>query len=197
MVARSDGDHYGQIRAYRFPKQTVVYGPRQVAAQINQDQVISPQVTLWNQQGSTVTFGTLLVIPIEESLLYVRPLYLGSSTKRIPELKRVIVAYGNQIVMAETLTKALIEIFGTSIASALESDRLESTATSIVEATSAMPGVEAAPALGVNLTFAQLAVELSAAIERQDKALKEGDWAAFGEEQKKIHEIAARMKTIK
>ncbi|TAK18344.1 MAG: UPF0182 family protein, partial [Acidobacteria bacterium] len=95
MVARSDGEHYGQIRAYRFPKQTVVYGPRQIAAKINQDQVISPQITLWNQQGSTVTFGTLLVIPIEESLLYVRPLYLGSSTRRIPELKRVIVAYGN------------------------------------------------------------------------------------------------------
>jgi len=68
MVARSDGDHYGQIRAYRFPKQTVVYGPRQIAAKINQDQVISPQITLWNQQGSTVTFGTLLVIPIEEPL---------------------------------------------------------------------------------------------------------------------------------
>lgn len=197
MVARSDGDHYGQIRAYRFPKQTVIYGPRQIAAKINQDQLISPQITLWNQQGSTVTFGTLLVIPIEESLLYVRPLYLGSSTKRIPELKRVIVAYGNQIVMAETLTKALIEVFGPSIAASLEPDRLGSAATSIVEATSAMPGVVAGPPLAANLTLAQLAEELSAAIEREDKALKEGDWAKFGEEQKKIREIVARMKSVK
>jgi uncharacterized membrane protein (UPF0182 family) len=197
MVARSDGDHYGQIRAYRFPKQTVVYGPRQIAAKINQDQKISPQVTLWNQQGSTVTFGTLLVIPIEESLLYVRPLYLGSSTKRIPELKRVIVSYGNQIVMAETLTKALVEIFGTSISTAFEPDRLEPDATSVVQSTSAMPAAPAGPPLAANLTFAQLAEELSAAIDRQDKALREGDWTQFGEEQKKIHAIAARMKTVK
>jgi uncharacterized membrane protein (UPF0182 family) len=197
MVARSDGDHYGQIRSYRFPKQTVVYGPRQIAAKINQDQKISPQITLWNQQGSTVTFGTLLVIPIEESLLYVRPLYLGSSTKRIPELKRVIVSYGNQIVMAETLTKALVEIFGTSIAPAFEPDRLEPDATSVVESTSAMPGAAAGPPLAANLTLSQLAGELSAAIDRQDRALSEGDWAQFGEEHKKIREIVERMKTVK
>jgi uncharacterized membrane protein (UPF0182 family) len=197
MVARSDGDHYGQIRSYRFPKQTVVYGPRQIAAKINQDQKISPQITLWNQQGSTVTFGTLLVIPIEESLLYVRPLYLGSSTKRIPELKRVIVSYGNQIVMAETLTKALVEIFGTSIAPAFEPDRLEPDATSVVESTSAMPGAAAGPPLAANLTLSQLAGERSAAIDRQDRALREGDWAQFGEEHKKIREIVERMKTVK
>ncbi len=197
MVARSDGDHYGQIRAYRFPKQTVVYGPRQIAAKINQDQLISPQITLWNQQGSTVTFGTLLVIPIEESLLYVRPLYLGSSTKRIPELKRVIVAYGNSIVMAETLTKALIEIFGSSIASALEPDRLEAATTSVVASTSSAPDSPAGTPLPATLTLTQLADELSAAIERQDKALKDGDWARFGEEQKKIREIVGRMRTVK
>jgi uncharacterized membrane protein (UPF0182 family) len=197
MVARSDGDHYGQIRAYRFPKQTVVYGPRQIAAKINQDQVISPQVTLWNQQGSTVTFGTLLVIPIEESLLYVRPLYLGSSTRRIPELKRVIVSYGNQIVMAETLTRALVEIFGSSIASSFEPDQLESTTTSVVETPAAAPGAAPAPPLASNLSLVQLAGELSAAVERQDKALRDGDWAKFGEEQRKIREIVARMRTVK
>jgi uncharacterized membrane protein (UPF0182 family) len=198
MVARSDEAHYGQIRAYRFPKQAVVYGPRQIAAKINQDQTISPQITLWNQQGSTVTFGTLLVIPIEESLLYVRPLYLGSSTKRIPELKRVIVAYGNQIVMAETLTRALVEIFGDSITSALEPDRAGPTATSRIESTSAMPAsTSPAEPLGANLTLAQLAQELSLAIERQDKAMREGDWVKFGEAQKKIREIGARMLQIK
>ena len=96
---------------FQFPKQKVVFGPRQIVARINQDQVISPQITLWNQQGSQVIQGTLLVIPIEESLLYVRPLYLRAAGGRIPELKRVIVAYQNQIVMEESLEAALERIF--------------------------------------------------------------------------------------
>ena len=79
MVARSDGEHYGRLLVFQFPKQKVVFGPRQVVARINQDQVISPQITLWNQQGSQVIQGTLLVIPIEESLIYIRPLYLRSA----------------------------------------------------------------------------------------------------------------------
>ena len=99
LVARSDGEHYGQLRVFQFPKQKLVFGPRQVVARINQDQMISPQITLWNQQGSQVIWGTLMVIPIEESLIYVRPLYLRASGGRIPELTRVIVAYQNQIVM--------------------------------------------------------------------------------------------------
>jgi transcription antitermination factor NusB len=107
MVARSDGAHYGRMFVFRFPKQKVVFGPRQIVARINQDQVISPQITLWNQQGSEVIQGTLLVIPIEESLLYVRPLYLRAAGGKIPELKRVIVAYHNQIVMEETLDAAI------------------------------------------------------------------------------------------
>ncbi len=73
MVARSDGEHYGRMRVFQFPKQKVVFGPRQIVARINQDQAIAPQITLWNQQGSEVLQGTLLVIPIEESLLYIRP----------------------------------------------------------------------------------------------------------------------------
>ncbi len=113
MVARSDPDRYGQLEVFEFPRQTVVYGPRQIIARINQDQIISPQITLWNQQGSQVIQGTLLVIPIEEALLYVRPLYLRASGGRIPELNRVIVAYKDQIVMAETLDTALDRIFST------------------------------------------------------------------------------------
>ena len=111
MVARSDGEHYGRMMVFQFPKQKVVFGPRQMVARINQDQVISPQITLWNQQGSEVLQGTLLVIPIEESLIYIRPLYLRSAGGRIPELKRVIVAYQNQIVMEETLDAALNRMF--------------------------------------------------------------------------------------
>jgi uncharacterized membrane protein (UPF0182 family) len=111
MVARSDGEHYGRLGVYQFPKQKVVFGPRQIVARINQDQAIAPQITLWNQQGSEVLQGTLLVIPIEESLLYIRPLYLRSAGGRIPELKRVIVAHQNQIVMEESLDAALDRLF--------------------------------------------------------------------------------------
>ena len=97
---------------FAFPKQKLVFGPRQVVARIAQDQTISPQITLWNQQGSQVIWGTLMVIPIEESLIYVRPLYLRASGGRIPELTRVIVAYQNQIVMEPTLEAGLARIFG-------------------------------------------------------------------------------------
>jgi uncharacterized protein len=111
MIARSDREHYGKLAVFQFPKQKVVFGPRQVVARINQDQAIAPQITLWNQQGSEVIQGTLLVIPIEESLIYIRPLYLRASGGQIPELNRVIVAHQDRIVMAETLTAALDRIF--------------------------------------------------------------------------------------
>jgi uncharacterized membrane protein (UPF0182 family) len=92
LVARSDGEQYGRMRVFVFPTQRLVFGPRQVVARINQDQAIAPQITLWNQQGSQVNWGTLMVIPIGESLIYVRPLYLRASGGRIPELRRVVVA---------------------------------------------------------------------------------------------------------
>jgi uncharacterized membrane protein (UPF0182 family) len=115
LAARSDGEHYGKLQVFQFPKQKVIFGPRQVVARINQDQTISPQVTLWNQQGSAVIWGTLMVIPVEESLIYVRPLYLRGSGGRIPELQRVIVVYQNQIVMEPTLDAALARLFGGSV----------------------------------------------------------------------------------
>ena len=114
MVARSDGDAYGQLLVFQFPKQKLIFGPRQVVGRINQDQVIAPQITLWNQQGSEVIQGTLMVVPIEESLIYIRPLYLRAQAGRIPELTRVIVAYQNQIVMERTLEAGIARIFGTT-----------------------------------------------------------------------------------
>ncbi|MGH7545662.1 MAG: UPF0182 family protein, partial [Gemmatimonadota bacterium] len=112
MVARNDGEHYGELVVYRFPKQSLVFGPTQITNRINQDTEISRQVSLWDQRGSQVIRGNLLVIPIEESLIYVQPLYLRAEGGRIPELKRVIVAYENQVVMAETLEGGLARIFG-------------------------------------------------------------------------------------
>ncbi|HEY9815172.1 MAG TPA: UPF0182 family protein [Candidatus Obscuribacterales bacterium] len=119
LAARSDGligpntadASYGSMLLYRFPKQELVYGPEQIEARINQDPVISERISLWNRQGSRAIQGNLLVIPIEQSLLYVEPLYLEAEQNELPTLVRVIVAYENRIVMAETLDQALQGIF--------------------------------------------------------------------------------------
>ena len=111
MVARSDGEQYGKLDVYTFPKQKLVFGPSQMVARINQDAEISRQISLWDQRGSSVIQGTLLVIPIEESLVYVRPLYLKADAGKIPELKRVIVGYEDNISMERTLEEALGKIY--------------------------------------------------------------------------------------
>lgn len=111
LAARSDGENYGKLLLYRFPKQELVYGTEQIEARINQDPVISQQITLWNREGSRAIQGNLLVIPIERSLLYVEPIYLEAERNSLPTLVRVIVAYENKIVMAETLEEALQTIF--------------------------------------------------------------------------------------
>jgi uncharacterized membrane protein (UPF0182 family) len=111
LAARSDGDNYGKQLLYVFPKQQLVFGIEQIEARINQDPVISQQITLWNRQGSRVLQGNLLVIPIEQSLLYVEPLYLEAEQNSLPTLVGVVVAYENRIVMADTLEKALNAIF--------------------------------------------------------------------------------------
>ena len=111
LASRSDGNQYGRMLLYRFPKQELVYGPEQIEARINQDPAISQRISLWNTQGSRANQGNLLVIPIEESLLYVEPLYLEAEQNRLPILARVIVAYRNRIAMGETLDQSLNAIF--------------------------------------------------------------------------------------
>ncbi len=180
MVARSDGEHYGKLMVFQFPKQTVVYGPRQIAARINQDQVISPQITLWNQQGSEVIQGTLLTIPIEESLLYIRPLYLRAAGGRIPELKRVIVAYQNQIVMEETLEEALDRLF--------QGDSGTPRPEVLPLTTGIVPPPEAREASTSGLA-AQAREHYLRAIEAQ----RGGNWALYGEELRKLGEVLERM----
>ena len=175
---------------FQFPKQKIVFGPRQIVARINQDQVISPQITLWNQQGSEVIWGTLLVIPIEESLLYVRPLYLRSPEGRIPELKRVIVAYQSQIVMAETLQAGARPDLRPA-ASPRRCRRIgsQSSATSVVQASSrdsrdARPATPAEP--DDERTWRRRRRRTSIA---RYKAQRDGDWATYGEEIKKVGDM--------
>jgi uncharacterized protein len=182
MVARSDGANYGRLAVFQFPKQTVIFGPRQVAARINQDQVISPQITLWNQQGSEVIQGTLLVIPIEESLIYIRPLYLRAAGGQIPELKRVIVAYQNNIVMEETLAAALERILpGGAKSPAAESG-----------AAAAAGAVEKTPP--GNATVDSLAEQARQHYARALQAQREGNWALYGEEIKKLGDVLEKMR---
>ncbi|QIR38257.1 UPF0182 family protein [Tolypothrix sp. PCC 7910] len=111
LAARSDGQNYGKLLLYVFPKERLIYGTEQIEARINQDPVISQQISLWNRQGSRAIQGNLLVIPIEQSLLYVEPIYLEATQNSLPTLVRVVVAYENRIVMAQTLEQALTAIF--------------------------------------------------------------------------------------
>jgi uncharacterized membrane protein (UPF0182 family) len=164
---------------FQFPKQTVVYGPRQIAARISQDQIISPQITLWNQQGSEVIQGTLLTIPIEESLLYIRPLYLRAAGGRIPELKRVIVAYQNQIVMEVTLEEALDRLFPEGS----EPERREE----LPPTTGLVTSSE-----GKELP-SELAAQAREHYVRAIEAQRGGNWALYGEEIRKLGEVLERM----
>jgi uncharacterized protein len=192
MVARSDAEHYGKLLVFAFPKQKVIFGPRQVVARISQDQVISPQITLWNQQGSEVIQGTLLVIPIEESLIYIRPLYLRAQGGRIPELKRVIVAYQNQIVMEETLDEALDRIFGPpGRKPAIRTTRAES-AEPLPIPDPSMPAQPAAPETSTSIS-PELASQAQQHYQRALQAQREGNWALYGEELRRLGEVLERM----
>lgn len=117
LAARSDPPHYGKLIALDFPKAKLVYGPRQINARIDQDAYISQQLSLWGQRGSQVIRGSLLAIPIDKSLLYVQPLYLAAEKGSLPELKRVITAFGNRIAMEETLEQSLQKLFTGGVAS--------------------------------------------------------------------------------
>jgi uncharacterized membrane protein (UPF0182 family) len=163
MAARSDGEHYGKLLSYKFAKQELIYGPLQIEARIDQDPDISSQLSLWRQRGSQVIRGNLLVIPIGNSLLYVEPLYLQAETARMPELKRVIAASGERVVMAETLQEALASIGGAPVPVVIE------------EGEEGEEGVEAAGIHDLTLS----ALEHYA---RAQEYLQEGDWAGYGAE---------------
>jgi len=174
MVARSDGEDYGKLVVYRFPKDRLVYGPKQIVARINQDTEISRQISLWDQRGSQVIQGTLLVIPIESSLIYVQPLYLRAENGKIPELKRVIVAYENRIAMEETLDAALSRIFG----------EVKVSDTAMAANTVRLPVAQE------DKRLPSLAKEH---FDRAIKAQREGNWALYGEEIQKLGEAIKKM----
>ncbi len=178
MAARSDPPHYGKLIVYNMPKQKLVFGPRQIEARLNQDAFISQQLSLWGQRGSQVIHGPLLAIPIETSLLYVQPLYLAAEEQSLPELKRVIVAYGNQISMEETLDQALTKIF---------------TDTAVVSP----PPAPAPPPASIPSSIRELVVRALEHFQRGQQLLRQGDLAGYAEEQKRLENTlrALQMKT--
>jgi len=181
LVARMDPPQYGGLIAYQFPKQKLVFGPRNIQARINQDPVISQQIALWNQQGSRVITGSLLAIPIDQSLVYVQPLYLAAAEQgALPELRRVVVAYGNSIAMESTLEASLARIFGARV----RGD--EVAAVRPAERAPAPPSAGVAISAGVQRAWE--------AWQRGQEALRRGDWAAYGQEQKRIEEALRTLR---
>ncbi len=171
LAARSDQPNYGKLTALNFPKAKLIYGPKQIDARIDQDASISQQLSLWNQRGSQVIRGSMLAIPLEQSLLYVQPLYLAAEKGSLPELKRVIVAFGNQIAMEETLEQSLQRIFGGRAAR----DKAPSSASE--------------PA-GKEKSLARQASERFA---RAQEHLRQGNWAGFGEELKRLESLLKEL----
>jgi uncharacterized membrane protein (UPF0182 family) len=173
LTARCDGDNYGKLLAYTFPRDRLIYGPKQIDARINQDSQISQQLTLWSQRGSQVIRGSMLVIPIEKSLLYVQPLFLAAADKvGLPELRRVIVAYGDEVVMEETLELALQRIFG--------GRRVPAVATAVVSDST-------------KGSSAELAREAMAIFERATNLQRQGDWAGYGEELRRLQQVLKQL----
>jgi uncharacterized protein len=169
LAARCDAPDYGKLIVYEFPKEKLVYGPFQIEARINQNTEISQQISLWNQMGSRVIRGNLLVIPIENSILYVSPLYLRAEQGHLPELKRVIAAYGEHVVMKETLTEALAALF---------------------------PKPEAAPSPAAAQPSPAAAAQAGAALDHYERAmerLKAGDWAGFGAELDAMRDVLQNL----
>jgi uncharacterized protein len=172
FAARCDEPDYGKLVVYTFPRDRLIFGPRQIDARIDQDSYISQQLTLWGQHGSQVIRGSLLIIPIETSLLYIQPLYLAAEDKGgLPELRRVIVAYENTVVMDENLELCLQRLFGER---------------------KAVPLVKEAAVRG-KASVNELAREAAKVLERSKELQRQGDWAGYGEQLKRLEQVLKEM----
>jgi len=173
VAANSDPENYGERTVYQFPKERVVLGPEQVSAQINQDSLISPQLSLWSQRGSQALFGNMLVVPIKDSIVYIQPLYLQAEQTAIPELTRVIVVYADKVEMERTLEAALLKVFG---------QEPSSTVTGTAGGGSGSTGAGGADAAAARKLYSE-------AIDAQ----KKGDWALYGT---KISQLGAVLERL-
>ena len=184
MIARNDGDNYGELVLYQFPKSKTVYGPEQIEAQIDQNPEISKEFTLWNSSGTTYRRGNLFVIPINTSILYVEPVYLEAQNSSIPEVKRIIMAYNDKIVYGETLADCLMSMFGFD---------LESGSQGTVE--DPTPGVDD-PNVDVDspeMTQQELIAAAADAFEKAQQAQQRGDWALYGQYLEKLEKYLGQL----
>ena len=199
VAARSDGANYGKLLAFRFPTDSLVFGPRQVESRIDQDPVISAQFSLWNQSGSRVIRGNLLMIPIGGGNLFLEPIYLQAETSQLPELKRVVVVNGNRIAMEPTLQRSLEVIFGIVPPSSVSASDTPTAGAPGVSPTvtpaagrtpvpTATPGPAGAPA-----SVTQLARDADAAYQRAQDALRRGDFATYGSEIQRVQDLIQQI----
>ncbi|MFQ5398297.1 MAG: UPF0182 family protein [Anaerolineae bacterium] len=177
VAARNDPPHYGELIVYKLPKQELVFGPIQVEGRIDQEPTISQQFSLWDQRGSSIIRGNLLVIPLNESFLYVEPVYLRAETSALPELKRVIVASDTRIAMGVTLEEALNKLLGSSPAA-------ESTSTETTGPVNAA---------ALDATIEELILSANAHFEAAEAAQRQGDWATYGQELDALQSDLARL----
>lgn len=179
LVAHNDGERYGKLVLYKLPKSRVVYGPAQIEAQIDQSTEISKEFSLWSQAGSSYSRGNMFVIPIEDSIMYVEPVYLEAKNSSIPEVKRVIVAYGDKIAYEPTLAEALNSMFGEGSGDNYKND--------------ADKGNKSGGS-GKALSQAQIIQKAQAAYEAALAAQKSGDWTEYGKQMEKLEELLKQLK---
>jgi uncharacterized membrane protein (UPF0182 family) len=178
FVARNDGEHYGELILYQLPKSKLVYGPEQIEAQIDQNDTIAKEFSLWKNSGSTYTRGNMFIIPIEESLVYVEPVYLAAASASLPEVRRVIVAYGDRIAYESTLSAALDSLFGSG---------------SLDAGGGADSGEAPDDGATDGLSFDELALRANEAYENAISAQRDGDWAAYGRELDSLERYLTQM----
>jgi len=170
LAARCDGENYGKLLVYHFPKERLVYGPSQVENRIGQDTVVTEQLALWGRGGSRVIRGNLLLIPLGKSILFVEPVFLEAETGGLPELKRVIVVAGERVAMEPTLKESIAAIFG------IEAPPLEP------EVKPPVPVEPEVPSAPIDAEISSLIGEAQQHYDRAQQFLKEGDWAGYGRE---------------
>ncbi|MCA9955081.1 MAG: UPF0182 family protein [Anaerolineales bacterium] len=183
MAVRNDPENYGELVVYELPKQELVFGPLQVESRIDQEPSISQQFSLWDQGGSNVIRGNLLVIPLNNSFLYVEPVYLKADTSALPELKRVIVATDTRIAMETSLDRALAALL------------LETPGEIAVEEgdNTAVPTTPAVPSAPLDASVEELIASANAHFEAAQAAQRSGDWATYGTELDALQSDLARL----
>jgi uncharacterized membrane protein (UPF0182 family) len=180
-----------ELVLYRFPRQETVFGPSQIEGRINQQPEIASQLSLWNQAGTQVIFGNLLVIPVDESVLYVQPLYLQSTTAEgaLPELQRVIVATNEKVVMRETLEEAITAAIEPSSPAVDELQPGETTQTPPETTAPEAVTPEATPNAQESATINSLTQQALDAFQRGQEAMQKGDWTTYGEAQQELSNL--------